>query len=97
MPCPGISPVTSAGINQALLKNFDAIIGTGTAWPATTSLAAHLLNVHMGRLLEAHRTTSRSNDALYLEGVALQSGAMFNYLENGAGDGALRWQRHCAL
>ncbi|WP_212625662.1 DUF6543 domain-containing protein [Pseudomonas sp. PP3] len=72
-------------INQALLKNFDAIIGTGTAWPATTSLAAHLLNVHMGRLLEAHRTTSRSNDALYLEGVALQSGAMFNYLKMALG------------
>lgn len=68
-------------INQALLKNFDALIGTGMAWPATTSLAAHLLNVHMGRLLEAHRATSRSNDALLLEHVALQSGAMFNYLK----------------
>jgi hypothetical protein len=68
-------------INQALLKNFDALIGVGSAWPATTSLAAHLLNVHMGRLLEAHRATSRSNDALLLERVALQSGAMFNYLK----------------
>ena len=72
-------------INQAGVKNFDALIGVGTAWPASTSLAAHLLNVHMGRLLEAHRSTSRSNDALYLEHVALRSGAMFNYLKMALG------------
>jgi hypothetical protein len=72
-------------INQALLKNFDAMIGTGMAWPATTSLVAHLLNVHMGRLLEAHRTTSRSNDALYLERAALKCGALFNYLKMALG------------
>ncbi|AZO86290.1 hypothetical protein BOO89_22720 [Stutzerimonas stutzeri] len=72
-------------INQALLKNFDGLIGVGTPWPASTSLAAHLLNVHMGRLLEAHRATSRSNDALYLEQVALKSGAMFNYLKMAVG------------
>jgi hypothetical protein len=72
-------------INQALLRNFNALIGVGLAWPASTSLAAHLLNVHMGRLLEAHRSTSRSNDALYLERCALQSGAMFNYLKMALG------------
>ena len=72
-------------INQARVKNFDALIGVGTAWPASTSLAAHLLNVHMGRLLEAHRATSRSNDALYLELVALRSGALFNYLKMALG------------
>ncbi|MDF9777082.1 dermonecrotic toxin domain-containing protein [Pseudomonas baetica] len=72
-------------INQARLKNFDGLIGVGTPWPASTSLASHLLNVHMGRLLEAHRATSRSNDALYLEQVALKSGAMFNYLKMALG------------
>jgi hypothetical protein len=72
-------------INQALLKNFDALIGIGPAWPASTSLAAHLVNVHMGRLLEAHRATSRSNDALYLEAVALKSGAVFNYMKMAMG------------
>lgn len=72
-------------INQALIKNFDAMIGIGPAWPATTSLAAHLVNAHMGRLLEAHRATSRSNDALYLERCALQSGALFNYLKMALG------------
>jgi hypothetical protein len=39
----------------------------------------------MGRLLEAHRATSRSNDALYLEHCALKSGAMFNYLKMALG------------
>ena len=72
-------------INQARLKNFDGLIGVGTSWPASTSLAAHLLNVHMGRLLQAHRATSRANDALYLEQVALKSGAMFNYLKMAVG------------
>ncbi|WP_085724435.1 dermonecrotic toxin domain-containing protein [Pseudomonas sp. R37(2017)] len=72
-------------INQALLKNHDALIGTGTAWPATTSLAVHLVNVHMGRLLQAHRTTSRSNDALYFERAALKCGALFNYLKMALG------------
>ncbi|EJM95730.1 hypothetical protein PMI34_00783 [Pseudomonas sp. GM74] len=72
-------------INQALLKNFDAMIGIGMAWPATTSLAAHMVNTHMGRLLEAHRATSRSNDALYLEQCALQSGVVFNYLKMAIG------------
>jgi hypothetical protein len=72
-------------INQARVKNFDGLIGVGTPWPASTSLAAHLLDAHMGRLLEAHRATSRSNDALYLEQVALKSGAMFNYLKMAVG------------
>nr|WP_309474934.1 DUF6543 domain-containing protein [Pseudomonas sp. B21-051] len=72
-------------INQAQLRNFDALIGIGMAWPATTSLAFHLLNVHMGRLLEAHRSSSRSNDALYLERCALKSGALFNYLKMAIG------------
>lgn len=72
-------------IKQAQLNNFDALIGTGQPWPASTSLAAHLLNVHMGRLIEAHRATARSNDALYLELCALKSGAMFNYLKMAVG------------
>ncbi|MBK5342346.1 hypothetical protein JFU48_13250 [Pseudomonas sp. TH49] len=72
-------------INEAQLRNFDALIGVGMAWPATTSLASHLLNVHMGRLLEAHRDSSRSNDALYLEHCALKSGALFNYLKMAIG------------
>jgi len=72
-------------INQARQINFDALIGVGSPWPATTSLAAHLLNAHMGRLIEAHRATSRSNTALYLEQYGLQGGAMFNYLKMAMG------------
>ena len=68
-------------INQAVLKHFDAMIGVGLPWPKTTSLAAHLLNAHMGRLIEAHRGTSRSNDALYQERYALNGPRAFNYIK----------------
>ncbi|MGY2259253.1 dermonecrotic toxin domain-containing protein [Pseudomonas sp. SDO55104_S430] len=72
-------------INQAMLKHFDAIIAVGTRWPATTSLAAHQLDSHMGRLIEAHRATSRSNVDLYLERYALQGPRVFNYLKMALG------------
>lgn len=72
-------------INHARTINFDAMIGVGMPWPTTTSLAAHLLNAHMGRLIEAHRATSRSNAALALERYALQGGAVFNYLKMAIG------------
>jgi hypothetical protein len=72
-------------INQAVLKHFDAMIGVGVPWPKTTSLAAHLLNAHMGRLIEAHRGTSRSNDALYLERYALSGPRAFNYMKMALG------------
>jgi hypothetical protein len=68
-------------MNDAQLKYFDAMIGVGPAWPTTTSLADHLLNAHMGRLIEAHRGTSRSNDALYLERYALQGPRAFAYIK----------------
>ncbi|VVP72738.1 hypothetical protein PS918_01472 [Pseudomonas fluorescens] len=68
-------------MNQAQQNRFDAAIGVGIAWPATTSLAAHLLNAHMGRLIEAHRGTSRSNDALYLERYALEGPRAFAYIK----------------
>lgn len=72
-------------INQAIQKHFDAFIGVGVRWPATTSLAAHLLNAHMGRLIEAHRGTSRSNDALYMERHALKGPRAFNYIKMALG------------
>jgi hypothetical protein len=72
-------------IGQAVAKNFDGLIGVGHRWPPGTSLAEHLLNVHMGRLIEAHRGTSRSNDALYLERYALSGPRAFNYLKMALG------------
>ncbi len=72
-------------IAQAVLKRFDAIIGVGVRWPATTSFAAHLLDAHMGRLIEAHRSTSRSNDALYMERYALKGPRAFNYIKMALG------------
>lgn len=72
-------------LGQAIMKNHDAMIGVGMPWPSTTSLATHLLNVHMGRLIEAHRGTSRSNDALYMERYALKGPRAFNYLKMALG------------
>ncbi|CAI8983626.1 SicP binding protein [Pseudomonas sp. IT-347P] len=68
---------------EAAKKGFDAIIGIGERWPATTSLAAHQLDAQMGRLIEAHRGTSRSNDALYMERYALKGPRLFNYIKMG--------------
>ncbi|KJZ43517.1 hypothetical protein [Pseudomonas fluorescens] len=81
----GSVPAHISRINQAVLKHFDAMIGVGVPWPKTTSLAAHLLNAHMGRLIEAHRGTSRSNDALYLERYALSGPRAFNYMKMALG------------
>lgn len=72
-------------IKQAMLKHFDALIGVGVRWPASTSLAKHLLDAHMGRLIESHRGTSRSNDALYLERYALSGPRAFNYIKMALG------------
>jgi hypothetical protein len=72
-------------INQAVLKHFDAMIGVGLRWPAGTSLAAHLLNTQMGRLIEAHRGTSRSNAALFLERYALSGPKALNYIKMALG------------
>lgn len=72
-------------INQALRNNFNAMIGVGAPWPATTSLANHLMHAQMGRLVQAHRATSRSNSELYLERYALQGEQVFNYIKMAIG------------
>lgn len=72
-------------INQAVLRHFDALIGVGVPWPATTSLAGHLLNAQMGRVIEAHRASSRSNSALFLEQYAVKGTQAFNYIKMALG------------
>ncbi|WP_085655971.1 dermonecrotic toxin domain-containing protein [Pseudomonas sp. B11(2017)] len=79
-------PARHAGrIKEAVRRNFDGLIGVGPKWPATTSMAGHLIHVHMGRLLEAHRSSARSNDALAAERHALADGSVFNYLKMALG------------
>jgi len=70
-----------ARLKGAQLKHFDAMIGVGAGWPASTSLAAHLLDAHMGRLIQAHRDTSRSNQELLLEQAALKDARALVYLK----------------
>jgi len=72
-------------INQAVLRHFDALIGVGTAWPVTTSLASHLLNAQMGRVKEAHRASARSNSDLYLERYAIKGVQTFSYIKMALG------------
>lgn len=72
---------TVAGHMSRLLlahqQRFDAMIGVGFAWPASTSLAAHQLDAYMGRLLQSHRNDSRSNVDLEMEKYALRSDTVF--------------------
>ena len=70
-----------ARLRQALERGFDGIIALGATWPAHLSLAHHLLDAQMGRVLTAHRATSRSNRDLWRENFAYQSGMVFNYLK----------------
>lgn len=72
-------------INAACVAHHDRIIGVGHGWPATTSLAMHLCNAHMGRLIQAHRLSARSNRDLRLEQAALNSGMIFNYIKMALG------------
>lgn len=60
-------------LREARVRHFEHMIVAGAAWPATTSLAAHLLDGHRGRLVMEHRATARSNLDLYFEHLAQQS------------------------
>lgn len=68
-------------IRQAHLHAFSGVIGVGAQWPATTSLAEHLLNAQMGRAIVAHRASTRSNAQLWMENFTHQSNMIFTYLK----------------
>ncbi|WDY59091.1 DUF6543 domain-containing protein [Pseudomonas sp. PSKL.D1] len=68
-------------ILQAQTHAFSGIIGIGGAWPATTSFAEHLLNAQMGRVISAHRKTSRSNADLWMENFTYQSTMVYTYIK----------------
>ncbi|NBA94557.1 dermonecrotic toxin domain-containing protein [Pseudomonas sp. R5(2019)] len=68
-------------INRALASGFRDFVGIGAAWPVTTSLAQQLVDAQWGRLVIAHRDTSRSNNDLWMEAASLAHGRVFNYLK----------------
>ncbi|WP_311971358.1 dermonecrotic toxin domain-containing protein [Pseudomonas baltica] len=72
-------------LRQAHERNYWQMIDAGLPWPHTTSLANHLLDAHMGQMIETHRRTSRSNDALYLQQFALASENVFHYIKMALG------------
>jgi len=74
-----------ARIDRAVLMHFNGLIGIGPSWPTHTSLASHMLDAEMGRLIEAHRRTSRSNDDLYRAKYALKGVRLYGYLKMALG------------
>lgn len=68
-------------LRQAHLHEYSGVIGVGVEWPATTSLAEHLLKAQMGRAIEANRASTRSNDQLWMENFSHQSTMVFTYLK----------------
>lgn len=68
-------------IRQARIRGFDAIIAVGARWPAHLTLPELLLEAQMGRLIEAHRASSRSNHDLWMRQFAYESRLVFNYLK----------------
>ncbi|WP_330213508.1 dermonecrotic toxin domain-containing protein [Pseudomonas sp. Z18(2022)] len=71
----------AARIRKAYQSRYDGLIGVGSPWPSTTSLAAHELDSRMARLIEAHRNTSRSNFDLAVERYALQNRMLFHWIK----------------
>lgn len=74
-----------ARIREAHERNYDHMIAIGATWPQSTSLANHLLDAQMGRVIEAHRRSSRSNDELYLENFAIEREYVFDYIKMALG------------
>lgn len=68
-------------LREAQARDFIGIIGVGTTLPATTSLAEHLLNAQMGHAIQGHRTSSRSNDDLWMENFTHDSTLVFTYIK----------------
>lgn len=74
-----------ARLRLAHQRNYWQMIDAGLPWPHTTSLANHLLDAHMGQMIEMHRRTSRSNDALFMQQFALASENVFHYIKMALG------------
>lgn len=66
-------------VRVAWHQRDNSMIQTGIAWPLSTSLARHLVDAQMGRLLEDHSQTSRSEQQLYFEQFAADSQNVFVY------------------
>ncbi|MDF0734125.1 hypothetical protein P0Y43_25915 [Pseudomonas entomophila] len=66
-------------IDQALLKQFSGFIGVGIA--RSEPLAEIQANLLMGRLINEHRASSRSQAELYLEDQAIRHGQVYDYLK----------------
>jgi len=85
LPMSGDPGAHAAYLLRAQVAGFDGFIVVGGHWLSTTSLAALHANLQMGRMIEAHRLSARSQADLYLQAVARGTGDVFNYIKMALG------------
>ncbi len=77
LPLRGNAADHAAHIRQALLKDYSGFVAPGERLHTAPSIAEQQLNLQMGRAIEQHRTTARSQDQLWLEAAAQGHGDIF--------------------
>ena len=84
-PWTGNAARHASYINQAMLRDFEGFISVGSAVAKHLSLAERQVDQQMGRLIQAHRASSRSQTDLYFQGVLMAQGNVFNYIKMALG------------
>lgn len=85
LPWTGDAARHASYINQAMVRGFDGFVSIGAALAQTISLAERQADQQMGRLVQAHRATSRSQADLYFQAVLMAQGNVFNYIKMALG------------
>lgn len=81
----GNAALHASYINQAMLQGFKGFISLGVALAPTLSLAERQTDQQMGRLIQAHRASSRSQRDLFFQAALMEQGNVFNYIKMALG------------
>jgi hypothetical protein len=84
-PWTGDAARHASYINQAMLRNFQGFVSIGNPVAKNLSLAERQADQQMGRLIQAHRASSRSQTDLYFQAVVVAQGNVFNYIKMAMG------------
>lgn len=84
-PWTGDAARHASYISEAMVRGFEGFISIGAAVAPTVSLAERQADQQMGRLVQAHRATSRSQADLYFQAVLMAQGNVFNYIKMALG------------
>jgi hypothetical protein len=84
-PWTGDAARHASYISQAMVRGFEGFISIGAPIAPTVSLAERQADQQMGRLVQAHRATSRSQADLYFQAVLMAQGNVFNYIKMALG------------